>query len=82
MSLWNNAACVAVNADLFAAAAAAVPDRHSVQAAKAVCGGCRARTTCLAWATATDESGVWGGLDQNERRRLRRRSAPPAGPRS
>ncbi|MFI1994560.1 WhiB family transcriptional regulator [Actinoplanes sp. NPDC020271] len=81
MSLWNNAACVAISADLFAAAAKATPDQRSVLAAKAVCGECRARTSCLAWAMAADESGVWGGLDQNERRRLRRKSAPPAGPR-
>jgi WhiB family redox-sensing transcriptional regulator len=81
MSLWKNAACVAAKADLFVAAATSSPDRRSVEAAKAVCGTCRARAACLAWAMSTEEAGVWGGLDQLERRRLRRtsrgRSAAP-----
>jgi WhiB family transcriptional regulator, redox-sensing transcriptional regulator len=72
MSLWNNAACVGVNADLFTAAATASPSHEGVKAAKAVCGTCRARAACLSWAVSTDEAGVWGGLDRNERRRLRR----------
>jgi len=42
--------------------------------AKAVCAGCPVRDLCLEWAIASrQEDGVWGGLTDNERRRLRRR---------
>jgi WhiB family transcriptional regulator, redox-sensing transcriptional regulator len=43
-------------------------------AAKAVCATCPVRESCLEFALVTrQEDGVWGGLDENERRRLRRR---------
>jgi WhiB family transcriptional regulator, redox-sensing transcriptional regulator len=41
--------------------------------AKAVCGACEVRPECLEWALATgQDSGVWGGLSEDERRALRR----------
>jgi WhiB family redox-sensing transcriptional regulator len=41
--------------------------------AKAVCARCEVRSQCLEWALATgQDSGVWGGLDEEERRALRR----------
>lgn len=40
--------------------------------AKAVCGTCSVREACLEWALAAGEEGVWGGLTERERRRLRR----------
>jgi WhiB family redox-sensing transcriptional regulator len=47
--------------------------------AKAICSACPVREACLEYAIATREKfGVWGGLDERERRRLirqRRRSA-------
>lgn len=53
------------------------PGRHSTKAerdaAKAVCGVCPARAACLEWAMDTHEpEGIWGGLDEDERRKLRR----------
>ena len=43
-------------------------------AAKAVCATCPVRLECLEYAIATrQDDGVWGGLDETERRRLRRR---------
>jgi len=43
-------------------------------AAKAVCATCPVRDSCLEWALGTrQEDGVWGGLTDTERRRLRRR---------
>ena len=43
-------------------------------AAKAVCATCPVREACLQFALITrQDDGVWGGLDENERRRLRRR---------
>jgi len=45
-----------------------------VAAAKAVCATCPVREACLEFALVTrQDDGVWGGLDENERRRLRRR---------
>ncbi len=42
--------------------------------AKAVCAACPVRGACLEFALVTrQDDGVWGGLDENERRRLRRR---------
>ena len=41
--------------------------------AKAVCRCCAARDDCLTWAMETREPwGVWGGLTERERMRLRR----------
>ena len=42
--------------------------------AKAICAVCPVRDECLEWAMATrQDDGVWGGLTEVERRRLRRR---------
>jgi WhiB family redox-sensing transcriptional regulator len=41
--------------------------------AKAVCAACPVRDECLSYAVACDERyGIWGGLNQDERRNLRR----------
>ncbi len=45
-------------------------------AAKAICATCPVREPCLLFALANrEEQGVWGGLTESERRRLRRRRA-------
>ncbi len=42
--------------------------------AKAVCASCPVRLECLEYAIQTrQDDGVWGGLDETERKRLRRR---------
>ena len=42
--------------------------------AKAVCVACPVRDECLEWSLVTaQDAGVWGGLDEDERRELRRR---------
>jgi len=47
-----------------------------VAAAKAVCARCPVVDECLDFALTTgQEFGVWGGLSEQERRALRRRSA-------
>ncbi|MDP8938230.1 MAG: WhiB family transcriptional regulator [Actinomycetota bacterium] len=44
--------------------------------AKAVCATCPVRSECLQFALASRQhDGVWGGLTEAERRRLRRRKA-------
>ncbi|WP_456874760.1 MULTISPECIES: WhiB family transcriptional regulator [unclassified Geodermatophilus] len=44
----------------------------STREAKRVCMGCSVRTECLEFALANDERfGIWGGLSERERRRVR-----------
>ena len=44
--------------------------------ALAFCGVCRIREECLAWALKNGERyGVWGGLTEQQRRRLQRQVA-------
>lgn len=45
-----------------------------VDAARAVCASCPVRDACLEFALVTrQDDGIWGGLTETERRRLRRR---------
>lgn len=77
---WTTlAACKGMPADLF------FTERgKSTAEAKAVCAGCPVREQCLDYAMAnTERFGVWGGLSEHERRRLRahqRRDGEPAPP--
>ena len=45
----------------------------STREAKRICLGCEVRDNCLEYALAHDERfGIWGGLSERERRRLKR----------
>jgi WhiB family transcriptional regulator, redox-sensing transcriptional regulator len=45
----------------------------STREAKKICLGCEVRAECLDYALAHDERfGIWGGLSERERRRLKR----------
>jgi WhiB family redox-sensing transcriptional regulator len=45
----------------------------STREAKRICSGCEVRAECLDYALSHDERfGIWGGLSERERRRLRR----------
>ena len=66
---WQDQAnCLGVDPDLF------FPERGaSTREAKEVCRGCVVRLDCLEYALANGEKfGIWGGLSERERRRLRR----------
>jgi hypothetical protein len=41
--------------------------------ARKICAACTVREQCLDHAVAADEFGIWGGLDQQERRNLKRK---------
>ncbi len=64
----DQASCVGVSPDLF------FPERgESTADAKAVCRACPVCGDCLEYALAGSEKfGIWGGLSERERRRLRR----------
>lgn len=66
---WQlEARCAQTDPDAF------FPDRgRSAQDAKRVCADCAVREECLDWAIEHNERfGIWGGMSQQERRRLRR----------
>jgi WhiB family redox-sensing transcriptional regulator len=69
---WQaQANCAGVDPDLF------FPERGaSTREAKAVCRACVVRQECLEYALVNGEKfGIWGGLSERERRRLRRQRA-------
>ncbi len=69
---WQGQAnCMGVDPDLF------FPERGaSTREAKEVCRGCVVREDCLEYALANGEKfGIWGGLSERERRKIRRRRA-------
>ena len=48
----------------------------STRDAKKICNGCEVRDQCLQYALDNDERfGIWGGLSERERRKLKRRAA-------
>ena len=47
----------------------------STRDAKKICASCEVRSQCLEYALQNDERfGIWGGLSERERRKLRRRA--------
>ena len=49
------------------------PAIDQIAAAKSVCDQCEAKSPCLEFALTTNQdSGVWGGTSEEERRKLRR----------
>ena len=47
----------------------------STREAKRICVGCEVKSECLEYALGQDERfGIWGGLSERERRRLKRRA--------
>ncbi|MFD3531374.1 WhiB family transcriptional regulator [Streptomyces sp. NPDC058664] len=65
--------------DLFFPVGSTGPASLQAQEAKTVCRRCPVRRQCLAWAMEERQDfGVWGGLDEAERRALRRRTARAA----
>ena len=63
----DHAACAQTDPDAF------FPEKgESNRPARKICAGCFVREDCLAYALETaQQHGVWGGLTEHERRRLR-----------
>ncbi len=62
-------------AELFFPVGTSGPAVAQAEAAKAVCRRCPVREECLSWALDVLEFGVAGGLDEEERRVVRRQRA-------
>ena len=68
-----DAACIGADPELFFPIGTSRPAADQAIRAKAICGSCRVRSACLEWSLATyQDAGVWGGLDEEERREIRR----------
>jgi len=69
---WQDSSnCLGVDPDLF------FPERGaSTREAKEVCRGCVVQNDCLEFALENSEKfGIWGGMSERERRRIRRQRA-------
>ena len=72
---WQDqAACLGMDPDLF------FPERGaSTREAKSICRTCVVNGECLEYALANAEKfGIWGGMSERERRRIRRLRAQSA----
>lgn len=74
---WRDrAACLDVDPELFFPVGNTGPAVDQIEHAKAVCSHCPVTEYCLQYALDTNQdSGVWGGLSEDERRALKRRAA-------
>jgi WhiB family redox-sensing transcriptional regulator len=71
---WRDrASCRDTNPDLFFPVGTTGPAIEQIESAKAVCRECQVQSACLEFALMTNQdSGVWGGTSEEERRKLRR----------
>ena len=71
---WRDlSACRDTSPDLFFPVGTTGPAIEQIAQAKAVCATCEVQAPCLEFAMVTNQdSGVWGGTSEEERRKLRR----------
>jgi WhiB family redox-sensing transcriptional regulator len=74
MDDWRDqSACRDTDPDLFFPVGTTGLALDQIDAAKRVCGNCEVQQACLEFALATNqESGIWGGTSEEERRKLRK----------
>jgi WhiB family transcriptional regulator, redox-sensing transcriptional regulator len=74
---WRaRAACRDEDPELFFPLGDSGPALLQIEDAKSVCQACGVVNDCLTWALESgQDSGIWGGLSETERRAMRRRSA-------
>ena len=74
----DDAACRDADPELFFPDGDLRSARLQVKAAKLTCRACPVSAICLSWALDNgQEAGIWGGLTEDERRRLYRGAGPP-----
>ena len=68
-----DANCIGEDPELFFPVGTSTLALDQTDIAKAVCAACPVRADCLEWSLQTcQDAGVWGGLDEEERREIRR----------
>ncbi|GAA3424979.1 WhiB family transcriptional regulator [Streptosporangium sandarakinum] len=76
MDWRHRAACRDVDPELFFPIGNTGPALMQIEEAKQVCNTCSVSEACLKWALSSgQDAGVWGGLSEDERRALKRRTA-------
>ncbi|AXK31500.1 WhiB family transcriptional regulator [Streptomyces abyssalis] len=76
MDWRHNAVCREEDPELFFPIGNTGPALLQIEEAKAVCRRCPVMEQCLQWALESgQDSGVWGGLSEDERRAMKRRAA-------
>lgn len=76
MTWRNRAACLGVDPELFFPIGSSAPAFLQIEETKAVCRRCEVIETCLTWAMESGQNtGIWGGMSEDERRALKRRDA-------
>jgi WhiB family redox-sensing transcriptional regulator len=76
MDWRHRAACRDVDPELFFPIGNTGPALLQIEESKQVCRRCAVTDACLRWALESgQESGVWGGMSEDERRTLKRRRA-------
>ena len=80
--MWwvERAGCIGHDPELFFPVGATPLAIEQVERATAICSACPVRAECLEWSLVTcQDAGVWGGLDEEARRELRRARRRAAG---
>lgn len=73
---WGRAACREEDPELFFPIGVGPLVEAQVEQARGVCHGCRIRPDCLEWSFASrQDTGIWGGMTEEERRAEARRRA-------
>ena len=76
MDWRHRAACLTEDPELFFPIGNSGPAIAQIEQAKRVCARCEVSVVCLKWALESgQDAGVWGGLSEDERRSLKRRTA-------
>jgi WhiB family redox-sensing transcriptional regulator len=76
---WTDrAACLTAEPEVFFPVGSAGGARDDISAAKAVCAGCSVLEACRDYALSSRQPfGVWGGLDEEQRREIWARGTQP-----
>jgi WhiB family transcriptional regulator, redox-sensing transcriptional regulator len=75
MDWRHHAACRDEDPELFFPIGNTGPALLQIDEAKRVCTRCKVMSDCLQWALDSgQDAGVWGGLSEDERRALKRRT--------
>jgi WhiB family transcriptional regulator, redox-sensing transcriptional regulator len=76
MQWLNEARCLTEDPELFFPVGNTGPAAEQIEQAKAVCRECKVSASCLEYAIKENQdSGVWGGLSEDERKSLKRKYA-------
>lgn len=76
MRWLNEARCLNEDPELFFPVGNTGPALEQIEKAKSICRQCTVSAQCLEYAIReSQDTGVWGGLSEDERRSLKRRYA-------